>query len=84
MIDEVVDGVHNDKINNNGLVFVYGNTGTGKTHTMGLINEITSESRGLVPDALHHIFHNNNNSIQEVCLSFCEIYKDEVYDLLDF
>lgn len=60
LIEEVIEGVHADKINNNGLVFVYGNTGTGKTHTMGLINEIYPDSRGLVPDALHHIFEDNN------------------------
>lgn len=64
LIDEVTDGVQNDKVNNNGLVFVYGNTGTGKTHTMGLINEITHESKGLVPDALRHIFNNSHSSIE--------------------
>jgi hypothetical protein len=40
LIEEVIDGVHHDKVNNNALVFVYGNTGTGKTYTMGLIDEI--------------------------------------------
>jgi hypothetical protein len=48
--------VHSDKSNNNALVFVYGNTGTGKTHTMGLINEINGMAKGLVPDSLKHIF----------------------------
>jgi hypothetical protein len=33
-----MEGVVLDKVNNNGLVFVYGNTGTGKTYTMGLID----------------------------------------------
>lgn len=39
----------NDKENNNGLVFVYGNTGTGKTYTMGLIDELSGKSKGIVP-----------------------------------
>jgi Tfp pilus assembly pilus retraction ATPase PilT len=41
--------VKEDKENNNGLVFVYGNTGTGKTYTMGLIDELNVKSKGIVP-----------------------------------
>jgi len=33
----------------NGLIFVYGHTGTGKTYTMGLIDTVDSKSKGIVP-----------------------------------
>lgn len=32
-----------------GLVFVYGNTGTGKTHTMGLLETLKLKSKGIIP-----------------------------------
>lgn len=41
---------------NNGLIFVYGNTGTGKTYSMGLLDLIEEHSNGLVPDALRYVF----------------------------
>ena len=33
----------------NGTVFVYGQTGTGKTHSMGVLNQIDESSKGIVP-----------------------------------
>lgn len=41
---------------NNGLVFVYGNTGTGKTYSMGLLDLMDDSKNGLVPDALRYLF----------------------------
>jgi Cdc6-like AAA superfamily ATPase len=32
-----------------GTYFVYGQTGTGKTHTMGVLRSITSNSQGIIP-----------------------------------
>lgn len=70
LIQDVIQGVTENKINNNGLVFVYGNTGTGKTHTMGLVNHIDHHSHGIIPDAFRYIFQ-QISSHTEVCLSFC-------------
>lgn len=43
IIDEVVfEGKY-------GLIFVYGHTGTGKTYTMGLLDNVNKESKGIVP-----------------------------------
>ena len=36
---------------------MYGNTGTGKTHSMGLLNLVDGSSRGIVPDSLRYIFN---------------------------
>jgi len=36
---------------------VYGQTGTGKTHTMGVLNEINDESSGVIVNSLEHIFN---------------------------
>lgn len=33
----------------NGTYFVYGQTGTGKTHTMGVLSHISTESHGIIP-----------------------------------
>lgn len=42
LVSAVLDGF-------NGTYFVYGQTGTGKTHTMGVLNEIDSQSLGIIP-----------------------------------
>ena len=40
----------------NGTYFVYGQTGTGKTHSMGVLNQIDATSQGIVPNSLQYIF----------------------------
>ena len=40
----------------NGTYFVYGQTGTGKTHSMGVLSQIDSSSKGVVPQSLEFIF----------------------------
>lgn len=39
-----------------GLIFVYGHTGTGKTYTMGLLDSVDDNSKGIVPESLRYIF----------------------------
>ncbi|XP_040916818.1 kinesin family member 3Cb [Toxotes jaculatrix] len=68
----------------NGTVFAYGQTGTGKTHTMqGGSND--PESRGVIPNSFHHIFTQISRSQNQKYLvrsSYLEIYQEEVRDLL--
>ena len=40
----------------NGTYFVYGQTGTGKTHSMGVLSQINEESKGIIPQSLEFIF----------------------------
>lgn len=79
IIDSVLNGY-------NGTLFCYGQTGTGKTFTMeGVVDD--DNLRGLMPNSFFYVFEGVSSfgSNQEflVRASFLEIYKDEVYDLLN-
>lgn len=84
MLDEVLQGY-------NCTVFAYGQTGTGKTHTMeGVRSEQAFQSyaedpgAGIIPRTLHHLFEklNEGDSEYSVRVSFLEIYNEELFDLL--
>ena len=46
----------------NGTIFVYGQTGTGKTHTMGLLSKLALDSTGVIPYSLKYLFHYFNEA----------------------
>lgn len=76
IIDSVMNGY-------NGTIFAYGQTGTGKTHTME--GQPSPELRGIIPRSFDYIF----SSIQTyadrqylVRASFLEIYNESIRDLL--
>ncbi|XP_059050218.1 kinesin-like protein Klp68D [Achroia grisella] len=76
LVASVLDGF-------NGCVFAYGQTGTGKTHTM----EGTAEDEGVIPRAFRHIWsHIENNASPDVthlvACSYVELYLEDVRDLL--
>jgi hypothetical protein len=73
LVDHVLQGY-------NGTFFVYGQTGTGKTHTMGLLKKISPKSEGIIPLALRQIYNQEKNL--SITLSFLQIYMENVYDLL--
>ena len=68
----------------NGTIFAYGQTGTGKTHSMeGVIGN--PELQGIIPNCFDHIFETVNASQGKqwmVRASYLEIYNEEVRDLL--
>ncbi|KAL6762472.1 kinesin-2 motor subunit FLA8 [Haematococcus lacustris] len=67
----------------NGTIFAYGQTGTGKTHTMAGAN--TPELMGIIPRTFEHIFETveaSSGAQWMVRASFLEIYNEEVRDLL--
>lgn len=73
MIDHVFHGL-------TVTIFAYGVTSSGKTHTM----QGSKAEPGIIPRAIQAIF---NKRVQDaprasLSLSYMEIYKDEVYDLL--
>uniref|UniRef100_A0A182SYH1 Kinesin-like protein n=1 Tax=Anopheles maculatus TaxID=74869 RepID=A0A182SYH1_9DIPT len=68
----------------NGCVFAYGQTGTGKTHTMeGIKNDL--EQKGIIPRAFEQIWGHINRAQNMnflVAVSYLEIYMEELRDLL--
>jgi hypothetical protein len=65
----------------NGTIFAYGQTGTGKTHTMEGIRS-NPEQRGVIPNSFNHIFTHISRSTQQQYLvraSYLEIYQVEKY-----
>ncbi|KAI0676625.1 kinesin-domain-containing protein [Trametes maxima] len=61
-------------------VFAYGVTSSGKTHTM----QGSKQQPGIIPRAVQEIFRQTEspNAHTSLAVSYMEIYKDEVYDLL--
>mmetsp|Transcript_42702 Transcript_42702/g.102979 ORF Transcript_42702/g.102979 Transcript_42702/m.102979 type:complete len:988 (-) Transcript_42702:1188-4151(-) len=77
--------------NESALIFSYGITNAGKTHTiLGDIESKTSANWGIIPRALSHVLDHirgsATNSQQqppaELYMSFFEIYNEQVYDLV--
>ncbi|CAB4054563.1 KIF4_21_27 [Lepeophtheirus salmonis] len=73
----------------NVTVIAYGQTGSGKTHTMGTTNSpcTSSELLGVIPRAIKDIFEHisredNQNFSFVTKVSFIELYKENLYDLL--
>lgn len=72
----------------NATVFAYGQTGSGKTYTIGgdHIASVAVDERGIIPRAIQELFnhiseHPNINFCVKV--SYIEVYKEELRDLLD-
>ena len=81
LIDHCLQGYH-------GVYFAYGQTGTGKTHTMGIMDQINEESEGIVPNTLKYIFEqieSNGSKYNKyrIHLSLYQIYMENVEDLLN-
>lgn len=70
----------------NGTIFAYGQTSSGKTHTMqGVIDN--PEKEGIIPRMIRHLFNFIVNSSSDteyiVKVSMIEIYMEKVKDLID-
>jgi hypothetical protein len=67
-----------------GAVMAYGQTGTGKSHTMGILSRVKSEGAGVIPRALSHVFGHigRGGGGWSVGMQFLQIYLENVYDLL--
>jgi len=68
----------------NGTIFAYGQTGTGKTHTMEGKSE-PKELMGIIPRSFEHIFEQIDNLSHKqflVRVQMLEIYNEKIRDLL--
>ncbi|GMH31245.1 hypothetical protein Nepgr_033088 [Nepenthes gracilis] len=71
----------------NGTVLAYGQTGSGKTYTMGTNYSGKENTGGIIPQVMETIF-SRVESMKDMTeflirVSFIEIFKEEVFDLLD-
>ncbi|XP_069509695.1 kinesin heavy chain isoform X1 [Ambystoma mexicanum] len=70
----------------NGTIFAYGQTASGKTHTMeGKLHD--PQGMGIIPriarDIFNHIYSMDENLEFHIKVSYFEIYLDKIRDLLD-
>lgn len=68
----------------NGSIMAYGQSGSGKTHTM--MGSNSSQDRGIIPRLCFEIFERISLAPQlkfEVHISYLEIYAEQIRDLLD-
>jgi kinesin family protein 5 len=79
IIDSVLEGF-------NGTIFAYGQTSSGKTHTMqGILD--SQEEEGIIPRMIRNVFSHIMNSSEDieftVKVSMIEIYMEKIRDLID-
>ncbi|XP_041019613.1 kinesin-like protein KIN-4C isoform X4 [Juglans microcarpa x Juglans regia] len=71
----------------NATVLAYGQTGSGKTYTMGTNYTGEGSNGGIIPNVMESIFRRveamKDSSEFLIRVSFIEIFKEEVFDLLD-
>jgi len=80
LVEKLIKGFHC-------TVLAYGQTGAGKTYTMGLHSDgFNGDQAGMVSRALADIFHitsrQNEEMLSKISVSYIEIYNEKVYDLL--
>ena len=79
IIDSVLEGF-------NGTIFAYGQTSSGKTHTMQGPNIESVEDQGIIPRMVRTVFNRiesaSENMEFSVKVSMCEIYNERIRDLL--
>ncbi|XP_031562629.1 kinesin heavy chain-like [Actinia tenebrosa] len=84
---EAAQAIVQDVLNGyNGTIFAYGQTSSGKTHTMeGVIGD--QRHQGIIPrivqDIFNHIYNMDENLEFHIKVSYYEIYLDKIRDLLD-
>lgn len=75
IVDSVMEGF-------NGTVFAYGQTSSGKTHTMSGSDMYNEDERGVIPRMVTHVFNKIHNSPSEieftVKVSMIEIYMEKI------
>ncbi|XP_071657990.1 kinesin-like protein KIF27 isoform X2 [Patagioenas fasciata] len=72
----------------NATVFAYGQTGSGKTYTIGggHIASIAEDEKGIIPRAIQELFQHISENCKidfHVKVSYIEVYKEELRDLLE-
>ncbi|XP_027104935.1 kinesin-like protein KIN-UC isoform X7 [Coffea arabica] len=75
VVESVLDGY-------NGTVMAYGQTGTGKTYTLGRVGKDDDSKRGIMVRALEDITTNTSPTSDCVEISYLQLYMESIQDLL--
>uniref|UniRef100_A0A2N9JAP7 Kinesin-like protein n=1 Tax=Fagus sylvatica TaxID=28930 RepID=A0A2N9JAP7_FAGSY len=76
VVESVLDGY-------NGTVMAYGQTGTGKTFTLGRLGEEDTSDRGIMVRSMEDIFADISPETDSVSVSYLQLYMETLQDLLD-
>ncbi|KAL4295713.1 hypothetical protein GQ457_12G001160 [Hibiscus cannabinus] len=76
VVESVLDGY-------NGTVMAYGQTGTGKTYTLGRLGEEDTADRGIIVRAMEDILADVSLETDSVSVSYLQLYMESLQDLLD-
>lgn len=66
----------------NGTVMAYGQTGTGKTYTVGNLGKNDASERGIMVRAVEDIIANTSSAHDSVEVSYLQLYMETIQDLL--
>ncbi|XP_028785381.1 kinesin-like protein KIN-UA isoform X3 [Neltuma alba] len=76
VVESVLDGY-------NGTIMAYGQTGTGKTYTLGRLGEEDTAARGIMVRAMEDILAVVSLETDSVSVSYLQLYMETIQDLLD-
>ncbi|KAJ6701602.1 KINESIN-RELATED [Salix koriyanagi] len=76
VVESVLDGY-------NGTVMAYGQTGTGKTYTLGQLGEEDTAARGIMVRAMEDILADVSLETNSVSMSYLQLYMETIQDLLN-
>ncbi|KAK1570833.1 hypothetical protein Q3G72_007754 [Acer saccharum] len=66
----------------NGTIMAYGQTGTGKTYTVGRLGKDDASERGIMVRALEDIIADRSLTSDSVEVSYLQLYMESIQDLL--
>ncbi|XP_019090939.1 PREDICTED: kinesin-like protein KIN-UB [Camelina sativa] len=67
----------------NGTVMAYGQTGTGKTFTLGRLGDEDTAARGIMVRSMEDIIAGTSLDTDSVSVSYLQLYMETIQDLLD-
>ncbi|VVA25016.1 PREDICTED: armadillo [Prunus dulcis] len=76
VVESVLDGY-------NGTVMAYGQTGTGKTFTLGRLGEEDTSDRGIMVRSMEDILADISPETDSISVSYLQLYMETLQDLLD-
>ncbi|XP_073286788.1 kinesin-like protein KIN-UB [Primulina huaijiensis] len=67
----------------NGTVMAYGQTGTGKTYTLGRLGGEDTSARGIMVRSMEDLLANISPDTDSISVSYLQIYMETIQDLLN-